>query len=68
MVKLTRDEANFIKANFNNPDRLLKAENINIILDAFDDLMLYEGFGPDDEPNDRGYEIEKIRDKIYMNN
>lgn len=68
MINLTKAQKYFIQNNLQEPESLISSDDINEVLDALDDLMLYEGFGPDDEPNDRGYEIERIRDEIYMNN
>ena len=68
MVKLTEKQKKFIYNNLKDSEKLILSEDVNDILGALDSLMLYEGFDLDDEPNERGYEIEKIRDEIYMNN
>lgn len=68
MINLTRKQEEFIRNNLKNPELLINSNDVNDVLDALDDLMLYEGFGEDDEPNARGFEIESIRDNIYANN
>lgn len=68
MINLTRKQEEFIRANLGNPEQLILSNDVNDVLEALDDLMLYEGFDKYDEPNARGYEIEHIRDEIYANN
>ena len=68
MIKLTETQKKFIYDNLKNPEKLMESEDVNDILGALDSLMLYEGFDSNDETNARGYEIEKIRDEIYMSN
>ena len=68
MVNLTEEHKEFIRKNLDNPEKLIKTDDVNEVLDALDELMMLEGFDKDDEPNKRGYEIEKVLDEIYMNN
>lgn len=68
MIKLTNTQKKFIYDNLKEPDKLISSDDVNDVLGALDSLMLYEGFDKDDEPNERGYDIEKVRDEIYMNN
>lgn len=68
MINLTKKQEEFIRKNLKNPEHLISASDVNKVLDALDDLMLYEGFDENDEPNTRGDEIERIRDAIYANN
>lgn len=68
MINLTKKQEEFIRKNLKNPEKLISSDDVNDVLDALDDLMLYEGFGEDDEPNSRGFEIERIRDGVYANN
>ena len=68
MIVLTAKQKEFICNNFKNAESLMKSDDLNDVLDALDDLMLVEGFNKDDEPNERGLEIERIRDEIYANN
>lgn len=68
MINLTKKQEEFIRNNLENPEHLMSSDDANEVLEALDKLMLYEGFDENEEPNARGYEIESIRDEIYMNN
>lgn len=65
---LTEEHKKFIKKHLKDGEKLLHRQDTWEILDALDYLMLYEGFGSDDEPTEWGLEIERIRDEIYTNN
>lgn len=68
MINLTKKHVEFIHNNLKNPERVMSSDDVNEILEALDNRMLYEGVDENEEPNARGYEIERIRDEIYMNN
>lgn len=65
---LTEEHKKFIEKHLKDGEKLLRRQDTWEILDALDHLMLYEGFGLDDEPTEWGLEIERIRDEIYTNN
>ena len=49
---LNREHKKFIKKHLKDGEKLLHRQDTWEILDALDYLMLYEGFGSDDEPTD----------------
>ena len=44
MLKLDDKDKKFIKGNFKNSDKLLRAEDVNEVLDEIDDLIMEKGF------------------------
>ena len=67
MVKLTETDIAFIKKHFENAEELMKAEHVNIVLDAMFDLLTKKGFYGY-EYNELGEEAQKVYDSIYLNN
>lgn len=55
---LTEEHKKFIEKHLKDGEKLLHRQDTWEILDALDYLMLYEGFGSDDEPTEWGLEIE----------
>lgn len=70
MLKLTENDKNFIKKNFDNADEILNSNSLRDVLIALYDLIDDKGFAPPnyDEYNDFGREAQKVYDSIYYNN
>lgn len=68
MLKLTKDETNFIKDNLENAEMLLQSDNVNDILDPLDTWILVNGFNDDYSLNDIGRKAQRMYDNIYLNN
>jgi hypothetical protein len=68
MLKLDDKDKKFIKGNFKNSDKLLRAEDVNEVLDEIDDLIMEKGFISHSEGyNDFGREAQKVYDNILNN-
>lgn len=68
MICLTEEQRNFIRTNIKNGTDLIRAGTLDEIMDALMDLYAFEGTDKDDEPNAKGYEIEKMMDSIFQDN
>lgn len=68
MINLSEKDVKFIKKNFENSDEMINNFSVNEILDAIDDLIIYQGFNQDYDYNDFGREAQKVYDSIYENN
>lgn len=68
MINLSEKDVKFIKKNFENSDEMINNFSVNEILDAIDDLIIYQGFNQDYDYNDFGREAQKVYDSIYVNN
>lgn len=68
MINLSEKDVKFIKKNFENSDEMINNFSVNEILDAIDDLIIYQGFDQDYDYNDFGREAQKVYDSIYVNN
>lgn len=69
MLNLSEQDIAFVKNNLENADRLLQSEDVNEILIAIDELILFKGFISHEEGyNDFGREAQEVYDNIYDNN
>ena len=68
MINLTDDQKQFIRDNFENADKLISSDDVNVLLDKLDDLILEKGHDENQDITDVGRDMEKIYDSIYANN
>ena len=68
MLNLLKTEIEFIDANLENTEELLKSENVNNVLDALSDWVLVNGLDENDDLTDEGRMAQRIYDSIYLHN
>lgn len=67
MILSNRDKT-FIQDHLLNGEKLIKSNDIDLVLRKVSDVMLMEGFDANDEINDFGRMAERVYDNIFYNN
>ena len=58
---------NILKKHIKNFDELIKSDDVNELLLAIDDVIVFN-MDENDEPDELGIELQKLYDQIYNNN
>ena len=67
MINITEEQRIKLKNHVKNLDQLIEGDDINELLFAIDDAIVYH-IGDDDEPDATGIEIQRIYDEIFDQN
>ena len=57
-----------LKLYIDNIEELILSGDVQLVLDAVDDVIVNDILGNDDEPTELGIELQKIYDQIYNQN
>lgn len=66
-IKITENQIEYLEDFINNMDELLMAGEVNDLLIAIDDAII-ETFDEDGYPDEKGNQLQKIYDEIYLSN
>lgn len=66
IVKAEHIEA--LKPYIKNIEELIKADDIQTVLDAIDDVIIDNILANNDEPDEEGVKLQKIYDDIFYEN
>lgn len=67
MINVTDEQKNILKKHIKNFDELIKRDDVNELLLAIDDVIVFN-MDENDEPDELGIELQKLYDQIYNNN
>ena len=67
MIKISEQDAAYVREHLEDADRLMRKENFDELLDVLDDFIL-DGFDQNYDLNDIGRQAERIYDRIYYAN
>lgn len=68
MIKLEKNELEFILKYVKNADEILKKDDFGKLIDGIDDVIIHSGYDGDWEFNDFGRYAQKIFDNVHRNN
>lgn len=72
MFKISKEDIEFIKVNIPDGADIINTSNekddLNILLRAIDDQIIYQGFDGDYNLNDFGLIAQRLHDRIYYEN
>ena len=57
-----------LKPYIGNIEELIAAGDLQVVLDAIDDVIVDNALGNNDEPDDVGIKLQKIYDDIFQQN
>ena len=67
MIYITDEQVKQLKNEIPNIDEMVKSDDINALLLVIDDVIL-DNLDENDEPTQRGIELQRIYDQIYNQN
>ena len=68
MIIVKPEQRKELKSYIDNIEELISADDIQNLVDAIDDVIVYNILGNNDEPDDEGIRLQRIYDQIYMQN
>lgn len=68
MIIITERQKEYLKSYIENLDDLIEKDDIQLLLDTIDDEIVDNILGNNDEPDEKGIELQKIYDQIYNQN
>ena len=68
MIIITERQKEYLKSYIENIDDLIEKDDIQLLLDTIDDEIVDNILGNNDEPDEKGIELQKIYDQIYNQN
>lgn len=68
MIIITERQKEYLKSYIVNLDDLIEKDDIQLLLDTIDDEIVDNILGNNDEPDEKGIELQKIYDQIYNQN
>ena len=66
MIKLTKQDEEFLRKHLTNVDELLKGSVDDLLSEVYD--ITIEGLDENDDPTDLYYEAQKVYDSIFLLN
>ena len=57
-----------LKPYIENIDELVQNDDVQVLLDAIDDVIVDNILGNNDEPDEEGIKLQRIYDEIYNQN
>ena len=64
MINVTDEQVEILKEHIENLNELLESNDVNELLLAIDDVIVYN-MDENDEPDELGIKLQKIYDQIY---
>lgn len=64
MVKISKEDAEFLRQHIDGVDEIIKSGSPNDLLDVIYDIIIYKGFDDEDCYNDFGKKMQIIYDKV----
>lgn len=68
MIIITERQKEYLKSYIENIDDLIEKDDIQLLLDTIDDEIVDNILDNNDEPDEKGIELQKIYDQIYNQN
>lgn len=68
MIKITDEQKLKLNKYFNNLDKLIEKDDIQVFLDRIDDIIVDNILGNNDEPDEEGISLQRIYDQIFNQN
>lgn len=68
MIKIDNKDREYLKKSNIDIDEALKAEDFWKVLDIINEAIIFNILDNDDEPDSHGIYLQKIYDRIYMQN
>ena len=68
IVIVTAKQIEVIKLYIPNIEQIIATGNVQLVLDAIDDLIVDNILGNNDEPDSEGIMLQKIYDEIFNQN
>lgn len=68
MIKITDKQKLKLSKYFNNLDKLIESDDIQVFLDRIDDIIVDNILGNNDEPDEEGIALQRIYDQIFNQN
>ncbi|MBR1797253.1 MAG: hypothetical protein IJ757_04485 [Clostridiales bacterium] len=65
---VTAEQINELRSYINSIDELVDSDNVQVLLDAIDDVIVDNILANNDEPDEQGIRLQKIYDKIFNQN
>lgn len=67
MINITDEQMKRLKKEIPNIDEIIKSDDVNDLLLTIDDAIL-DNLDEDDEPTEKGIELQRIYDQIFNQN
>ena len=69
MLKVSKDDIEFLRLHVKNVDRIINGDSVNALLDELYDVIMYKGFDKHQEfYNDFGKKAQEVYDRILYDN
>lgn len=62
------EQIKILKPYIENIEALIAEDDVQVVLDAIDDVIVDNILGNNDEPDEEGIELQRIYDQIYNQN
>ena len=68
MIVITKDQIETLKPYIENLEEIILQDDVELLLDAINDVILDNILAHDDEPDEEGIMIQKIWDAVFYQN